>query len=143
MSQLSESMLYVDMEIDDFATFLFKRNVNNAIIELSLGGVENNKDLFLFLVDLVCKGLVLLFGEDNRVELDAVTLDDFKLIAKKLYCAGISVDLEVETNEGDLPGINLYEIENKPDDLPLSEFKFKITSVSFTYKLGFALVHRV
>ncbi len=141
--RISDSMLYVDMEVDDFATFLFKRNINNAIVELSLGGVENNKDLFLFLVDLVCKGLVLLFGEENRVELDNVTSDDFNMIRKKLSCAGINVDLMVEINDGDIPGINLYEIENIAEDTPLEQFKFKITSISYVYTLRFKLVHKV
>lgn len=141
--RISDNMLYVDMEVDDFATFLFKKNINNAIIDLSLGGVENNKDLFLFLVDLVCKGLVLLFGEENRVELDNVTLEDFNSIKGKLSCAGIYVDLIVEQNDGDIPGINLHEIEHIPDDLPLKSFRFKITSIFFIYTIGFKLIHKV
>lgn len=141
--RVSENILYVDMEVDDFSTFLFTKNINNAIIELSLGGVENNKDLFMFLVDLVCKGLVLLFGEENRVELDNVTLEDFNMIRKKLACAGIHIDLLVEPNDGDIPGINLYELDNIPDNSPLEHFRFKITSISFIYNIGFKLIHRV
>lgn len=141
--RVADNMLYVDMEVDDFATFVFKRNINNAIIDLSIGGVEHNKDFFLFLVDLVCKGLVLLFGENNRVELDNITLDDFNSIRKKLLCAGIDVDLKVEVNDGDIPGINLYEIENIPNDVSLDQFRFKITSVSFIYDMGFRLIHKV
>ena len=137
------NMLYIDMEVDDLAVFMFKKNVNNAVIELSIGGVEHNKDLFCFMVDLLCKGLVYMFGDENKVELESLTLDDFGKIKDKMRCAGIDVFLDVQANVfGDMPGINTHELENISDNAPLSDYKFKVTSLSHVYQISFNLIHK-
>jgi len=139
-----EVPLYVDMQIGDFAYFMFKENINNAIIELSLEGIENNKDLFFFFVDLLCKGLVLLYGKDNRIELNLLTLDDFKIIKNKMILAGIQVNLNVEQNiELLLPSVNLEDIESMPNNTDLNKFKFKIIGDEFIYKIDFNLIHKI
>ena len=141
---LPQNPLYVDMEVDDFAKFVFLRNVNDAVIELSLGGVESNKDLFCFLVDLLCKGLVLVFGSNNRVELESMNLCDFELIERKLACAGIKVHLTVlENSDGDIAGINMHELNDIPDDSPLPDFTLKLTSSTYIYHIRFTLGHKV
>lgn len=138
------SSLFVDMEVDDLAKFMFLENINNAVIELSLGGVESNKDLFCFLVDLLCKGLVLSYGFDNRVEIDNLTFQDFQKIQQKIGCAGIQVHLEVKENtEGDIAGVNMYEIDRIDDNAPLYDFTLKLTSVNNIYHIKFSLSHKV
>lgn len=136
-------MMSVEMEIDDFAEFMFCRNINNAILDLSLGGVENNKDLFCFFVDLLCKGLVLLFGKENRVEIENLTMEDFKIVQEKMGCAGIDVHLQVKENIGDIPGINMYEVTNMSDDAPLETFSLKLTSINLIYNIYFNLSHKI
>ena len=44
-------MYHIDVEVDELSDFIFLKNTNDAIIELELGGIENNKDLFCFLLD--------------------------------------------------------------------------------------------
>ena len=56
----SHNFYEVDMEIDDLASFLFTKNINNITTELSLGGIADNKDLFFFCLDLF--GLALGHG---------------------------------------------------------------------------------
>ena len=43
---------YVDMHINNLAEFMFLRNVNDAKLVMSLGGIEDAKDLFYFCLDL-------------------------------------------------------------------------------------------
>jgi hypothetical protein len=88
----------VDMEIDDFADFLFIKNINNAIVDLSLGNVQNTKDLFCFCIDLLCKGLIILFGDGIRVDLDTITEEKFNVIKQKMFNAGILVKLDLFPN---------------------------------------------
>lgn len=135
--------LYVDMEVDQLADFMFLRNANNAIIELSLGGVEDNKDLFCFLTDLFCKGLVMRFGVNGRrVELDDLTLENFKEIKDKMGLAGIDVQLLMSSNDCNLkPGINLKEIDDMPPSTPLEEFRFTVISSTHIYSIYFTLKH--
>ena len=114
------------MNINDFADFVFIKNVNDALVELSLGGVENNLDLFCFFVDLVCKGLVLLFGKENKVELDSVSMEDFKRVQHKMHLLGIDVILDVKPNENNLPvSMNVADFENFPPNNDLESYKFK------------------
>lgn len=134
------------MAVDDLSRFMFKDNINDAIIELQLGGVENNKDLFCFLVDLLCKGLVIMFGEPGktRLELEKLTEEDFHVIQRKMALTGIDVELYVKPNLDNEPAsVNLREIEFLPNDAPLSDFVFRVTSSSFIYRIKFNIVHRV
>lgn len=130
----------VSMEVDDFADFMFRKNINNAQIELSLGGVENNKDLFCFFVDLMCKGLVILFGQDNRIELEQLTIDDFDMVKKKMGLAGIEVVLDINPNTMNLPvSLNIREIETFPDNAPIGTYFFRVVGLTMVYEIRFKL----
>jgi hypothetical protein len=149
---MSKAYRDVELEIDELANFMFKRNDNNVVLELSLGGIENNKDLFYFILDLFCKGLVLMFGNGtNSVDVDTITYDNFLSIKEKMLCAGIQVNMEYYPN--DIPSndenmtkraiINTDEINEANDNKPLSEYVFKLLSLKNQYIISFALVHRV
>jgi hypothetical protein len=142
---MDPSCLYVDMHIDFFANFMFKENINDAFIELTLPEISSNKDMFFFLVDLLCKGLVILFGIENRVELEHITLEQFEIIKKKMGLAGINVNLNVIPLENPiLPLLNLREIEdNEPENLPLQNYIFKINNINMQYSVSFELFHRI
>jgi hypothetical protein len=153
------STLDVDMHINDLAEFMFLRNINDAIIDLSLGGIENNKDLFFFCLDLFCKGLVYLFGENGKVDIEKVSLDNFKLVKTKMELAGINVKLDVLVEESttislveqdDAPldiktynSVNIHELDSESDDKPLSEYIFTLKFEKMKYNIHFELVHRV
>jgi hypothetical protein len=144
----------VEMEVSDLADFMFKRNVNNVVLDLSLGGIENNKDLFFFILDLFCKGLVLLFGgEQNSVDVDTITLDCFNIVKEKMGCAGININLayypnDIELQDGEVVEmskrtlINLDEINNAHDNKPLEEYVFKLLTIKNQYVISFNLIHR-
>jgi len=133
--------LFVDMDVSDFADFMFKRNVNDSIIELTLGGVENTKDLFCFLVDLLCKGLVLMFGHENRVEVDSLTQDDFLLVKKKMALAGVEVILSLNPNVPKIPcSVNVGQIDSFPDDAPLETYPFVVVGSDYIHTVHFKLM---
>lgn len=149
---MSEIYRDVELEIDELANFMFKRNENNVVLELSLGGIENNKDLFYFILDLFCKGLVLMFGNGtNSVDVDTITYENFLSIKEKMLCAGIQVNMEYYPNDIPLNDeniskravINTDEINEASDDKPLIEYVFKLYSLKNQYIISFSLVHRV
>lgn len=141
-------VLDVEMEIDEFAEFMFKRNINNIPLELSIGGLENNKDIFYFCLDLFCKGLVILFSKDGKsVEVEQLCMDDFELVKKKMSCAGIQVSLNVlptphETINNEQI-TNLHEIHMDMDDRPLEDYKFVLNTSPYQYSITFSLFHNV
>jgi len=140
----NSSRLLIDMEVDQLIDFMFVKNINNAIIELSLEGIENNKDLLCFFIDTMCKGLVILFGENNRLELDndRITADDFELIRKKMALAGIAINLSVTENIDNIPAhVNIRELDNYPDNLELGDFTFNVVTINNIYSIKFELIH--
>jgi len=149
---MSEVYRDVELEIDELANFMFKRNDNNVVLELSLGGIENNKDLFYFILDLFCKGLVMMFGnETNSVDVDTITFDNFLSIKEKMLCAGIQINMEHYPNDIPLNDeniskraiINTDEINEAEDNKPLNEYIFKLYSLKNQYIISFSLIHRV
>ena len=155
----SHNFYEVDMEIDDLASFLFTKNINNITTELSLGGIADNKDLFFFCLDLFCKGLVILYGQGKRsVSIDSITQEQFNRLQSKMLCAGIKVCLAIlpldididirvttedECNEKTISVLNIEELNNAPNDKPLPEYEFKLISHDLMYVVNFNLVHRV
>jgi hypothetical protein len=159
--------LFVDMQINDLANFLFTENINDAIIELSLGGIENNKDLFFFCLDLFCKGLVLLFGTNGKVEVDILDAEKFTIIKKRMRLAGINILLNIEkiptlennntttlsliddlvSSPPDLveakTAINMTELDLEYDHKPLNEYIFKLKMENFIYNINFELIHQI
>jgi hypothetical protein len=155
---MSQNFLEVDMHINDLATFMFLKNVNNAIVELSLGGVENNKDFFYFCLDLFCKGLVILFGENGKVNVESLTQEQFAIIKQKMSLAGIDVKLDVFIEQqttisllDEAPpdvdpiktSINFNEIDMDDDNKPLSDYVFRLKMDNLLYNIHFETIHRV
>jgi hypothetical protein len=136
----------LNMHINDLADFIFIKNVNDSIIQLSLNGVEDMKDLFYFCLDLFCKGLVILFGQDNKVEVENITLEQFMLLRKKMANAGINInlniyeDIEGEENEEKKVALNLEKIEELPNNLNIEDYDFILRSCNMVYKINFGFI---
>jgi hypothetical protein len=100
--------MQVNMNLNDLADFVFKKNDTNIQVDLSINGIDNTRDLFCFCLDILCKGLILLFGKDNRVAIDEVSQEEFKMVQDKMRCVGIQCNLEVIDVE--LPPENLIDL---------------------------------
>lgn len=128
-------------DILEFATYMFLENKLNRIIRLDLQGIENNKDLFLFLIDLFCKGLVICYGENNTVNFDDLDITKFNNIKQKMLNAGIIINLNIIENLFSLPThINSTEIDSEFDNKELEEYIFKIFKGYQIYEITFSLV---
>jgi hypothetical protein len=135
------------MHIDELAQFMFLENVNDIVLDLSLGGVQNNKDLFFFCLDLFCKGLVLMFGQETKsVRIEELSFENFAEVKKKMECAGIKVVLtvlpsDIDSDETKL-SLNLEELEKDSDDKPFESYEFKLKNDTLLYLVSFELIHR-
>lgn len=141
-------MLEVEVSVDHLAEFIFTKNVNNAIIDLSLEGLQNAKDFFFFCLDLFCKGLVYMFGNGSIVHVQDISQENFTQLRNKLKLAGIDAILEITPPDIDVrPGelrTNINELNTySPDDASLDQYKFILKSCDFTYIIHFQLVHNV
>lgn len=139
------------MSYDELAEFLFIENKEFKNVSMSLD-LPNSKELFFLCYDLFLKGLVLMFGEDNKVEIHKVTLDDFLELKKRLKCANIDCDLQVvsvETDPKEIPGIssqnflNLLYIDNGPDKHSLRDYKFELQTPNSIYTIKFDITYNI
>ena len=138
----------VEMHIDDLADFMFLKNKNDAIIDLSLGGIENNKDMFFFCLDLFCKGLVTLYGVDGKVDVEELKMEAFQVVYHKMSLAGINVKLDIQ-NIDDPPdlidnnnSINLENINDDTNDKNLKDYVFTMHMDTILYNVSFELIHK-
>lgn len=135
--------MHAVVSVDDLAEFIFIANKNNNKLEIDFSSLGNGKELFLFLIDLMCKGLVLLYGSGNRLELDMVSQEQFHIIASKFKPAGITVALTTTSNDQSMAS----NIELLPDfntmstEFPIDKMRLKITSAQAVYIIQFLLTH--
>lgn len=148
MSKTIMKILDVEMEVEDFADFMFIKNVDNKPLEVSMGGLENNKDMYCFCLDLFCKGLVLMFSKDGKsVSIEDLTFDDFQLAKRKMACAGINVSLDIlpssfdDIKSGHLT--NLKDIDEQNDNLPLEDYKFILHTLPYKYIVSFSIFRNI
>lgn len=127
-------------DITEFSEYMFLHNINNRKIQLNLEGIEDNKDLFLFFIDLFCKGLVLCYGQNNSVDFDTLDLDKFAHIKTKMGNAGIIINLSIVDNPIFMAtSINSAEIDAQDCNKSISEYVFKIYKGNHTYNITFIL----
>lgn len=128
------------MNIDNFAEFIFINNKDKKQIQFDIDGLETTKDLFLFFVDLTTKGFILLYGKDNYVEIEQLSLESFDVIKKCLELVGIDIILSVVINtENKFNVLNKEEIESYRENEPLEKYIFKMYSTEYIYKIIFKL----
>lgn len=122
--------------IDDLADYMFVKNKNN-IISLTLPLLQSKKDLFYFLFDLFCKGLVILFGNNNRVSIENLTINDFDKIKEKMSYAGIDIFLIIIHIQSSTFSMNFKDLENSPSNLNLKDYEVSMTIGNNLYKISF------
>lgn len=143
--------VHVSMGINDFADFVFTKNYENKHIELNIGGLDDTKDLFCFCLDLMCKGLVLLFGKDNRVFVHELSADQFQIMREKLRCVGIDCLLSITPVE--LPPdqmvdlwaqnyLNMQRIRESVNSDRLEDYHFNLQTLDSIYKIKFQIMPR-
>ena len=90
---------HINLAVEDVATFIFRANSANRIIQLVPHGLTGGKDLFTFCLDLFFKGMVLLFGNGTSVSISEITMERYKQIEERMALAGIQCKLDLFTLE--------------------------------------------
>ena len=101
--------------IHDLSKHIFKNNDEGHEMLLGLEeSVKTNKELFSFCFQLFCNGLVLLYGDGQKVLLNALSMEQLDVIRKKLKSAHIRVKIATY----DLETAYLLDIVEKPTSSP-------------------------
>jgi hypothetical protein len=141
------------MNVNYFAKFIFIENVENKKFTFSSSEFKNSKDLFFFMLDLLFKGLVLLYGNkdetDNkeRVYLNDLSLEQIDFIKDKFRLGHIKLNFNYfHIESGDISVLNKYKITNVnelktyDDNLNIKEYIFKIAINEYIYNINFELI---
>lgn len=88
----------METTIERLPSLLFVENRDDVKLALTFErGVDSARDMFLLLVDLMSKGIVLLFGNGgSSVSLNTLSGEDVGLIARKFMNAGVRMAVETE-----------------------------------------------
>jgi len=135
--------------------FIFKEN--NATLDMHLGGLETPKDLFKFCMHFLWRGLVVLYGneEDDSVDLEKMTFDDFLVVQQKLKNIGIKCNLNVTELDDpvdpcDIPNVNLQLLLNTvqlemdyDQGKQMKDYAFDLQTSKHILKISFELFHSV
>jgi hypothetical protein len=85
-------------------TIFFKNKSDRKRIIINASLLNSQKDLFYFALDLFCKGLVYVYGGDNKsIVLDALSMEDIQNVIDLLSYTGIMTIIRIIS--ADLPTI--------------------------------------
>lgn len=136
----------IEASVKDLVQYIFidNKHDNKVLMNLPQGesGIRNNHDLFVFFVDLLCKGLVMLYGNaDNKVPLETLTTEQLGYVTHKLRNAAI--DLKVTTREVVSPDGNPVLMKPciyKGDTEELNSYSLRLVTQNIEYNIQFELL---
>ena len=131
------------MDLDIFADMLFLKNREGKRMPLLLEGSDTSKDLFCMCVDLFCKGLRLLYGQQGFVDVTTLTAEQFGFLNDRMALASISPRLSIiDTGHGCIgrTTVNCDEIHAYAEKMPLSAYKFRASTADKTYVVTFEVL---
>jgi hypothetical protein len=134
--------------------FIFREN--NAVLDMQLGGLDTPKDLFKFCMHFLWRGLVVLYGkggeDDEDVDLEALSFDDFLVVQHKLKNVGIKCNLTIDEIDKivSVPNINTQLLLNTihmemdaDQSKTLSDYSFELQTSRHILKISFEIFHSV
>ena len=137
----------LSLGIDDLARYVFVQHEGKQRIDLEVtSGIENNKHMFCFCMDLLCKGLILMFGGGaTSLEVNGIQMDQFQQVNDKLHLMGINCTLTIVPLEQPLspPEVmeTLQKFHDAPDTLRLEDYVFQLIANDSRYEIRFNLFH--
>lgn len=142
------------IQLEELAKFIFVENTENKLVGIQIvEGIQNTFDMFSFCVDLLYKGLHLLYGTEKvfengtkrmTVRIEDITMDQFMKIKEKLRLAAIEVNLSI-TEGVTKPNCIYTEIEMSQSETPpvLEQHHMIVSTEKRTYDISFKLIHNV
>lgn len=147
---MSTPVQHVEATLEALVEYLFLNNKNDSKVFLNIpygdDGVRNNHDLFMFFVDMLIKGLVLLYGnEERKVPLDNLTREQLEYVQQKMKNAGVELKVNIAPvvippeSEAPPQPLNLRPCIIKGETDELMDYKLRVVSNNIEYTIQFEL----
>ena len=133
------------LHFNELIDYIFLKNKNNKKILLQLDELKDTKDLFCFCLDLFCKGMVILYGNENRkVNINELSMEQIQAVVDNLSYAGIFTIIQIKDKVED-DDYSMNEVLNKSldtlldneSDKDLSYYKFTLKIDKLYYIIQF------
>ena len=137
----------ITLEIEQLAKYMFVENTDK-LIGLDIHGIGDTKDMFCFCLDLFCKGIVFVCGENGRADIESMTGEQYQTIAKKMLYAGIKCHTEFTPIEKDMSledirkllHTSIHAVHLAPGNLQLKDYCFQIKLGESICTISFEIV---
>jgi hypothetical protein len=138
------------MNVNDLAEYLFIKNTEDKQVTLNVSenGVSCTRELFFFCLDIMFKGLILLYGSDNKVDVSEITLEKFNYLKRKMQCANICCNCDITYVDTPLENmvdlwtqnyLNFYTIHNSNGNMKLEDYHFDLQTKTCIFKIWFEM----
>jgi hypothetical protein len=154
------------VELEALAKYIFVENVNDNYVHIEVDGIGNAHDMFCFCVELMYKGLHLLYGNDVQdgenvkhvINIDNISIEQFATFQRKMRLAGVDVSLQVIPIEdtSQAPPIRDMHTEIEmplpphismshgfPPEIELSNHHLVLTTEKSKYDISFKLIYNI
>lgn len=131
-----------NISLDKLAECIFVSNLHGFEMSFEINQKQTNKSLAALFYNLFIKGIVLLHGENDRVTLNKLSIEQIYVIRDKLKKAQVhtnvllydkptSILLDYLTTDDKFPEKrvierNRTEIEQMRDDEPLTDYEYRM-----------------
>lgn len=133
-------------DINNLVEYIYFQNNDNRRINLTIGrGCENTKQFFFFCIQIFCKGLALLYGNNNKINIDNLNQEQVLNVINKMRLININVILDrISWEDLYYEEENAYKIpkniDTQSENLSLQEYGCKIDSNEYLHIIRFALI---
>lgn len=146
--------LGVEVDLERFCRVIFLENKADKFVGLATN-MRDIRDCFCFCLDLLCNGLVLLYGNfdeaegKKKVNLDTLSIEQLDYVKNRLAFCGIKVHYRIVpvTMYDDIgvtypktQKIELPNLEKQPLTDPLDAYKVDIFTQGLHIQLHFELI---
>tara|TARA_Y100000389_G_scaffold204710_1_gene259123 strand:- start:2927 stop:3364 length:438 start_codon:yes stop_codon:yes gene_type:complete len=142
------------IDVDELATFIFKKNTEHKELYLNIRSLKTTKELFFFLFDIFCKGIILLFGENNKMKLNSLEPYQFEIIKEKMKYAHILLTMTTydestaklldlipeNVKEKNVIQDSINDITKMEENEPLTEYVFKLFMNETLFCINFDII---
>lgn len=138
-----------DSGADSLAKLIFVEAPRDATLHLTLPCLSDTKQLFFLLLDLMIRGLLLMFarpGVDGRegIAIHTITPEQFEAVAARLAAAGILCHKEaVDTPLDQAASTNMRELVDADDNMPLDGYRLRVVTCGTTYFVWFGISRQI
>ncbi len=147
----------LNINVNDLANYIFKINTDKELF-ININSLKTKKELFFLLFDIFCKGIILMYGENNKMKLNNLELYQFDEIKTKLKYAHISLNLItydkdtaqildlIPSNDQEIKERNIIQnsidtIVKMPDDEDLMNYIFHLYMNDTLFCINFDILH--